>query len=201
MMIRSQSADHSVAAIKVKSFFTFRCRPSCSSSEDRTVRRLQLKPKSESIHLKLPRSRFLEGAEWNIFDGNCDDFGFRLVLKLQLVLGLHKSNQINTFINSFGYAPTSASSSDRKMPSLFRILGQFGFGNFSLSLWSSGDRLSIKLLFSISNLSFGRGNLAIAWVPWPKSGFNLIWLRIELATRCLQCTILETGLGFLPGAN
>jgi len=152
MMIRSQSADHSVAAIKVKSFFTFRCRPSCSSSEDRTVRRLQLKPKSESIHLKLPRSRFLEGAEWNIFDGNCDDFGFRLVLKLQLVLGLHKSNQINTFINSFGYAPTSASSSDRKVP--FRLFVCLIAGLFLLLNFLSKSELPFPIPF----FRFLRGN-------------------------------------------
>lgn len=80
---------------------------------------------------------------------------------------LHKSNQINTFINSLA---------NRKMPSLFQAIWTHGSqGNLScptrvvlsfLSLLSStlssfgGDRLSIKMLFSISNLSFGQHNTA-----------------------------------------
>lgn len=107
---------------------------------------------------------------------------------------LHKSNQINTFINSLA---------NRKMPSLFQAIWTHGSkGNLSCptrvvlaplpalsSTLSSfgGDRLSIKMLFSISNLSFGQhsttqhGNCNKATAICRPS-----------ATGCLRCTILAT---------
>lgn len=105
---------------------------------------------------------------------------------------LHKSNQINTFINSLA---------NRKMPSLFQAIWTHGSqGNLScptrvvlsfLSLLSStpssfgGDRLSIKMLFSISNLSFGQHSTT-------KHGNRARVICRPTATGCLRCTILAT---------
>lgn len=105
---------------------------------------------------------------------------------------LHKSNQINTFINSLA---------NRKMPSLFQAIWTHGSqGNLSCptrvvlsflpalsSTLSSfgGDRLSIKMLFSISNLSFGQHNAA-------QHGNRARAICRPTATGCLRCTILAT---------
>lgn len=91
---------------------------------------------------------------------------------------------------------------NRKMPSLFQAIWTHGSkGNLScptrvirftpLALRSfGGDRLSIKMLFSISNLSFGQHNTTqhgnTATATEPQSNLSM------LATGCLRCTILAT---------
>lgn len=109
---------------------------------------------------------------------------------------LHKSNQINTFINSLA---------NRKMPSLFQAIWTHGSkGNlscptrvilvpplplsFALSSFG-GDRLSIKMLFSISNLSFGQHSTT----QHGNSNCNRARAICRpTATGCLRCTILAT---------
>jgi len=127
-----------------------------------------------------------------------------LELKLQLVLGLglHKSNQINTFINSFGYAPTA------KCLPYFGSWANLGLviflpGNFGARLWSSGDRLSIKLLFSISNLSFAAAAICpLGWISGLSLALTWFDSKLELGyTLSANARSLGWTDWALPGAN